>query len=188
MMHKAWSSIKEVPYFFQGHTSNCKVTRLKISSNFTQIGRFRTVTPVWIHWWIWNDTQSLMLYRRRALLFFRLIHQISRSHRRKIGDLNPIWVRLLGRSQLSNPSDLPCFLPDRRTGTTIVFIGPPLFSLVEDQGAVDFPMSVVYRRRHQRLLRTMGSWSDKPPLSCLLAVPQPEWIMGKPGPVFYLLS
>ena len=27
----------------------------------------------------------------------------------KIDDLNPIWVRLLGRSQLSNPSDLPCF-------------------------------------------------------------------------------
>ena len=26
----------------------------------------------------------------------------------KIDDLNPIWVRLLGRSQLSNPSDLPC--------------------------------------------------------------------------------
>ena len=25
----------------------------------------------------------------------------------KIDDLNPIWVRLLGRSQLSNPSDLP---------------------------------------------------------------------------------
>ena len=27
----------------------------------------------------------------------------------KINDLNPIWVRLLGRSQLSNPSDLPIF-------------------------------------------------------------------------------
>ena len=27
----------------------------------------------------------------------------------QIDDLNPIWVRLLGRSQLSNPSDLPCF-------------------------------------------------------------------------------
>ena len=26
----------------------------------------------------------------------------------KIDDLNPIWVRLPGRSQLSNPSDLPC--------------------------------------------------------------------------------
>ena len=28
---------------------------------------------------------------------------------RKLDDLNPIWVRLLGQSQLSNPSDLPCF-------------------------------------------------------------------------------
>ena len=27
----------------------------------------------------------------------------------KIDEFNPIWVRLLGRSQLSNPSDLPCF-------------------------------------------------------------------------------
>ena len=27
----------------------------------------------------------------------------------KVDDLNPIGVRLLGRSQLSNPSDLPCF-------------------------------------------------------------------------------
>ena len=27
----------------------------------------------------------------------------------KMDDLNPIWVRLLGRSQLSNPSDLPCW-------------------------------------------------------------------------------
>ena len=26
----------------------------------------------------------------------------------KIDDLNPIWARLLGRSQLPNPSDLPC--------------------------------------------------------------------------------
>ena len=26
----------------------------------------------------------------------------------KIDDLNPIWVILLGRSQLTNPSDLPC--------------------------------------------------------------------------------
>ena len=28
----------------------------------------------------------------------------------KIDDLIPIWVRLLGRSQLSNPSDLPCLI------------------------------------------------------------------------------
>ena len=57
MMHKAWCSIEEVPYYFsrssikfQGHTG-------------------------------W-----------------------------KIDDLDQIWLRLLGGSQLSNPSDLPCYV------------------------------------------------------------------------------
>ena len=79
-----------------------------------------------------------MYYRRGALLFFKVMcRQISRSHRTKnrrflpklglsllfffrsfikfqghtgwnICHLNLIWVRLLGRSQLSNLSDLPC--------------------------------------------------------------------------------
>ena len=35
------------------------------------------------------------------------------------------------------------FLRDRRTGTRMFFIGPPLFSPVEDRGPVDFPMSGV---------------------------------------------
>ena len=55
MMHKAWCSIEEVPYYFSGSSI-----------------KFRGHTG-------W-----------------------------KIDDSNPIWVRLLGRSQLSNPSDLPC--------------------------------------------------------------------------------
>ena len=42
--------------------------------------RFRTVTPVWIHILRWNDAYSLMLVRRGALLFFKVIRQISRSH------------------------------------------------------------------------------------------------------------
>ena len=44
----AW---KRCPIVFQGHPSNCKVTRLKKSSILTQIRHFRTVTPVWIHQW-----------------------------------------------------------------------------------------------------------------------------------------
>ena len=55
MMHKAWSSIEEVPYCFSGSS-------VKLQGHTAQ----------------------------------------------KIVDLNPIWVRLLGWSQLSNPSDLPC--------------------------------------------------------------------------------
>ena len=34
----------------------------------------------WIHIWWWNDTYSLMLLRRGALLFFKVICQISRPH------------------------------------------------------------------------------------------------------------
>ena len=130
MMHKAWSSIEEVPYYFwkssvkfQGHTAlklfefdpnwafqdcnsslnspmstkwctkleiawkrcpivfeghplNFKVTRLKKSSNLTQIGRFRTVTPVLIHWWLWNAAQSLKQHRIGALWFLAATKQL----------------------------------------------------------------------------------------------------------------
>ena len=58
----------------QGQRSRSKV---KVT---IQLNRFRTVTPVWIQIWWWNDAYSLMLLRRGALLFFKVIHQISRSH------------------------------------------------------------------------------------------------------------
>ena len=44
----------------------------------TQIGCFRTVTPVLIYQWLSNDAQSLKQHRRGALLI--VIRQISRSH------------------------------------------------------------------------------------------------------------
>ena len=59
----------------QGQRSKVKVTEVT-----TQLNRCRTVTPVWIHIWWWNDAYSLMLLRRGALLFFKVIRQISRSH------------------------------------------------------------------------------------------------------------
>ena len=62
----------------QGQISKVKVTEVK-----TQLSGFRTVTPVWIYIWWWNDAQSLMSHRRGALLFFKVIRQISRSHRPK---------------------------------------------------------------------------------------------------------
>ena len=45
-----------------------------------QLSCFRTITPFLIHIWRWNDLQSSMLLRRSALLFFKVIRQISRSH------------------------------------------------------------------------------------------------------------
>ena len=70
----------------QGQRSKVKVTEVT-----TQLNRFRTVIPVWIHIWWWNDAYILMLFRRGALLFFKVIRQISRSH----GSKNRrIWPRL----------------------------------------------------------------------------------------------
>ena len=61
MMHIAWLCLGEVPYCFSRSSVKFffKVTRLQKSSNLTQIGRFRTVTPVWIHQWLRNAAQSL---------------------------------------------------------------------------------------------------------------------------------
>ena len=95
-MAKKWCTklevaLKRCPVVSQGHPSNFKVTRLKKSSNLTQIGRFRTVTLFWNNIWWWNDAFSLMLLRISALLFFKVIRQISRSH----GSKNRrIWPRL----------------------------------------------------------------------------------------------
>ena len=70
----------------QGQRSKVKVTEVN-----TQLNRFRTVTPVWIHIWWRNDAYSLMMLRRGALLFFMVIRQISRSHGSK---KRWIWARL----------------------------------------------------------------------------------------------
>ena len=55
----------------QGQRSKVKVTEVN-----TQLNRFRTVTPVWIHIWWWNYALSLMLLRRGALLFLAATKQL----------------------------------------------------------------------------------------------------------------
>ena len=69
----------------QGQRSKVKVTEVN-----THLSRFRTLTPVWIHIWQWNHAHSWKQHRRGALLFFKVIRQISRSH----GSKNRlIWPR-----------------------------------------------------------------------------------------------
>ena len=56
----------------------CKRSRskVKVTEVNTQLNRFRTVTPVWIHIWWWNDAYSLMMLRRGALLFLAVTKQL----------------------------------------------------------------------------------------------------------------
>ena len=85
--------------FFQGHPSNFKVPRDKILPFFTRIEH--------CHWWHSNNRQRLSEHRGRSPLVFESIHLIRAD---KYIKMNPISLRLLGRSQLSNPSGLPFFL------------------------------------------------------------------------------
>ena len=66
-------------------------SKVKVTEVTTQLNRFRTVTPVWIHIWWWNDAYSLMLLRRGALLFLKVIRLIARSHGSKN---HHIWPKL----------------------------------------------------------------------------------------------
>ena len=59
----------------QDQKSKVKVTEVK-----SQLNRFWTVTPVRVHWLLWNVAQSLKQHRIGDLLFFKVIQQISRSH------------------------------------------------------------------------------------------------------------
>ena len=96
-------ALKRCPMVFQGHLSNFKVTWLVKSSNLTQIGRFRTLSQVWIHQWLRNDAQSLKLHWRGALLFFKVIYQISRSHGSKIIEYDPNWAFSDSNSSFNTP-------------------------------------------------------------------------------------
>ena len=62
----------------------CKRSRSEVKGQGhrcqNKLSFFQTVTPDRIHIWWWNDAKSLMLFRRGALLFFKVIHQISRSY------------------------------------------------------------------------------------------------------------
>ena len=81
----------------QDQRSKVNVTEVK-----TLLSRFRTVTPIWIHIWWWNDAQRLMWLMRGALLFFKVICQISRSHSlkkssiltqiRRFRTVTPVWI------------------------------------------------------------------------------------------------
>ena len=84
----------------KGHGQRSKV---KVTEVTTQLNRFRTVTLVWIDIWWWNDAYSLMLLRRGALLFFKVIRQISRSHGSKNRGIDPDWAFPDCNSSLNSP-------------------------------------------------------------------------------------
>ena len=68
----------------QSQRSEVKFTGVK-----TQFSRFRTITPVSIHIWWWNDAESLMLLGRGALCFSRSSVKFQGHTAKKIVDFYP---------------------------------------------------------------------------------------------------
>ena len=78
------SSIK-----FQGHTAEKNHRfwhKLGVSGLFL------------IQWWLWNNAQSLKQHRSGVLLFFKVIHQISRSQGGVGGAVRFLVVGTIGQS------------------------------------------------------------------------------------------
>ena len=83
----------------------CKRSRskVKVTEVNTQLSRFRTLTPVWIHIGRWNHAHSWWQHRRGALLFFKVIRQISTSHGSKNRRIDPDWAFPDCNSSLNSP-------------------------------------------------------------------------------------
>ena len=84
-------------------TIDLSMQKVKVTEVMTPFSRFRTVTPVWIHIWWWNDAQSLKLLRRGALFFiqgqpsnFKVTWLKKASNLTQIGrfrTVTPVWIQ-----------------------------------------------------------------------------------------------
>ena len=87
----------------QGQRSKDKFTEVT-----TQLSRSRTVTPVWIHIWWWNDIYSLMLLRKGALLFSRSSVKVQGHTALKIVEFDPDWPFPECNSSSNSPMAIKC--------------------------------------------------------------------------------
>ena len=82
----------------QGQRSKVKVTEVN-----TQLNRFRTVTPVWIHLWWWNDAHSLMMFGEVPYCFSRSSVKFQGHTALKSVKFDPDWAFRVSNSSLNSP-------------------------------------------------------------------------------------
>ena len=109
-MRKAWSNIEEVPYCFSMSYVKLRGPMAQKIVDFDPNYAF----PDWSSSLSspMDDAQTWCSKEEVPYYFSRPSIKFHGHSGWKIDALNPIWVRLLGRSQLSNPSDLPCLWRD----------------------------------------------------------------------------
>ena len=72
----------------------CQISRSSGSKivDFAQFGRFRTVTPVWIHQWLRNDARACTVIQELPYYFSRSSVKFQGHIRQKIADFDPNWA------------------------------------------------------------------------------------------------
>ena len=111
MKHKAWSSIEEVPYCFsrssvkfQGHIA-LKIVEFDPNWTFPDCNSSLN-SPMAMKCCTKLETAKV----RCPIVFQGHPSNFKVTRDKKNTDFDPNWAfRTIGRSQLSNPSDLPCF-------------------------------------------------------------------------------
>ena len=111
MMHRPWSSIVEVPYCFsrsnvkfQGHTA---LKIIKFYRNWAFLDSNSSLNSLMVM----KCCTKLETAKERCPVVFQSHPSNFKVTRDKT---SPLWTRIgrfrtIGRSQLSNPSDLPCY-------------------------------------------------------------------------------
>ena len=82
----------------QGQRSKVKVTEVT-----TQLNCFRTVTPVWIHIWWWNDAYGLTLLREVPYSFSKSSVKFQGHTALKIIEFDSNWAFPDCNSSLNSP-------------------------------------------------------------------------------------
>ena len=82
----------------QGQRSKVKVTEVN-----TQLSRFRTLTPVWIHIWQWNHAHSWKQHRRGPYCFSRSSIKFQGHTALKIAEFDLDWAFPDCNSSLNSP-------------------------------------------------------------------------------------
>ena len=105
----------------QGQRSKVKITMVKIK--LPQLVCFRTIIPVQIHMWLWNNAQSFKWYIRGALLFLRSSSKFNGNMSKKNWWFLPHWPKLNSclNSQIATKCCAKLEIAQKRC--TIVFQG-----------------------------------------------------------------
>ena len=67
-------------------------SKVKVTEVNTQLSRFRTLTPVWIHIWQWNHAHSWKQHRRGTYCFSRSSVKFQGHTALKIAEFDPGWA------------------------------------------------------------------------------------------------